>query len=343
MKKSFFFLSATACMLTGMTTGCKSSQSLYLETTTPEEHGIAPVKITDESQNSVVANLSNLSVISLNGSGYGGYRDKGFFWNTGKRVAVSPDGTELAYISNVNDSRNVMVKKSTAGGPSTQRTFRRAQNVFWGNDNRLYFNDNTSTTSTLGSVDSKQGSLVKQLTSNNNDWGPSLSADGKVLYFTRFDSSGPYIWSLNTATGELTSCTRGFGPIVDGDDSNKIYCVRNSTKGNSEIWHIDLAKGDEMLVLSDTKRGFTDPAVSPDGKWLLVVGNALSSITKRQNTDIFAVRTDGSQLTQITYHPETDCSPAWSPDGKYIYFLSSRGNKDRKFNIWRIENPLLGH
>ena len=103
---------------------------------------------------------------------------------------------------------------------------------------------------------------------------------------------------------------------------------------------LDLKNGDETLILSDTNKGFTDPVLSPDGKWILVVGNSLSSITKKQNTDIYAVRIDGTQLTQITYHPEVDCCPVWSPDMKYIYFISSRANKDRKFCIWRIDNPL---
>lgn len=120
----------------------------------------------------------------------------------------------------------------------------------------------------------------------------------------------------------------------------QILCTRNSQKGNSELWLINLEKGDETLLLSDTEKGFSDPAVSPDGRWILVVANSLSSITNKQNTDIYAVRSDGTQLTQITYHPEIDCSPAWSSDGKFIYFISSRANKDRKFAIWKIKNPL---
>ena len=210
----------------------------------------------------------------------------------------------------------------------------------WGPDNQIYFNDNTGSTSTIGSTDARKGSLVKQLTTNNNDWGPAMSHDGKILYFTRYDNSGPSIWSIKLGSGELTNCTRGFNPVVMGNNPMKILCTRNTTKGNSEIWMLDLEKGDETLLLSDAQKGFTDPAVSPDGKWILVVANSLSSITNKQNTDIYAVRTDGTQLTQITYHPEVDCSPIWSPDGKYIYFISSRANKERAFNIWRINNPL---
>lgn len=52
--------------------------------------------------------------------------------------------------------------------------------------------------------------------------------------------------------------------------------------------------------------------------------------------DIFVVNMDRTNLIQLTYHPATDCCPVWSPDGKYIYFISSRANEKNSFNIWRI-------
>lgn len=322
-----------------LVTSCGSNK-LFLESVTPQEQSLILTKLTDETQNSVVGNKENLYVSNWSGSGYG-KGAKNFLWNTGPRLSVSPDGENLAYISVVDNAANIMVRKTAPGSPSTQRTFRRAQNVNWGSDNRLYFNDNTAGNSTIGSTDAKKGSLIKQLTSNNNDWAPAVTKDGSIVYFTRFDNSGPSIWSLTKDTGELTNCTRGYGAVPVGDSNSKIICTRNSVKGNSEIWLIDLTNGDETLLLSDVEKGFSDPSVSPDGKWILLVSNSLSSISKKQNTDIYAVRIDGTQLTQITYHPEIDCSPVFSTDGKYIYFISSRANKQRKFNIWRINNPLL--
>lgn len=316
---------------------CKAPK-MFLDTTTPQEQSLTPVKITDETQNNVVGHLTDTRISNWMKSGIAG--NKKFKWNTGNRLAVSPDGTEIAYISIIEKAPNIMIKKASAGSASIQRTFRRAQEVFWGKDNRLYFNDNTGSTSTIGSTDARRGSLIKQLTSNNNDWSPAVTSDTTLMYFTRYDESGPSIWSTNLNTGELTNCTRGYQPVVMGDKKSVILCTRNSEKGNSEIWMIDLEKGDEMLLLSDTEKGFSDPAVSPDGQWILVVSNSLSSLSNKQNTDIYAVRSDGTQLTQITYHPESDCCPVWSPDGKYIYFLSSRANKAREFNIWRINNPL---
>ncbi len=58
---------------------------------------------------------------------------------------------------------------------------------------------------------------------------------------------------------------------------------------------------------------------------------------KIDNTDIFVVRTDGTQLTQLTYHPGNDLSPVWSPDGKSIFFLSQRGSAEKNYNVWRMD------
>lgn len=321
---------------------CGSGKNLFLDAVTPQEQAIAPVKLTDETQISVAGNKSQgwNNYQNYNGTAWGVDREHRYAWNTGNRLAISPDGTELAFLSIVDGAPNVMVKKVEPGSSATQRTFRRAQNIAWAPDGNIYFNDNTGNSSAIGSVDAHKGSLVRQHTTNNNDWNPVVSKNGEIMYFTRFDGSGPSIWSLNLKTGELSSCARGFDPCMYGNDPYTILCARNSTKGNTEIWLLDLKNGNETLILSDANKAFTDPVISPDGKWILVVGNSLSTISNKQNLDIYAVRPDGTGLTQITYHPETDMSPVWSRDGKYIYFISSRGNADRKFNIWRINNPL---
>ena len=41
-------------------------------------------------------------------------------------------------------------------------------------------------------------------------------------------------------------------------------------------------------------------------------------------------------IRDSTYHAADDLSPVWSKDGRYIYFVSQRGNKEAKANIWRM-------
>jgi TolB protein len=43
---------------------------------------------------------------------------------------------------------------------------------------------------------------------------------------------------------------------------------------------------------------------------------------------------DGSGVRQLTTHPANDSSPAWSPDGKQIAFISDRDGKDHEVQIY---------
>src|SRR5919109_4629272 len=46
------------------------------------------------------------------------------------------------------------------------------------------------------------------------------------------------------------------------------------------------------------------------------------------NSDIYLIRTDGSERTQLTTAPGNDFTPAWSPDGRQIVFRTTRDGDD---------------
>lgn len=350
-RKVFLGVLAAACAVSF--SSCGSGK--YLEMYSPEESSLNVMKITDEASNTVMGSMSvNMVANRLTsyrmayggGSSFaisnrGGCKDANFYWGTPRLLSISPDGTELAYLSLMNKQCNIMIRKSGAQGASTQRTFRNINNFSWGNDGNLYFADGSDGEhSQIGATDAHVGSIIRQLTNNNIDSDPVISKDGKLLFFTRVDKSGPSIWSLDLESGALTSCARGYNPALVGDSKDTFICVRNSTSGVSEIWMVNYVVGQETLILSDKKRGFTNPIVSPDGKWILMQGNSKSSINKRNNLDIFAVKIDGTNFVQLTYHPAEDCCPVWSADGKSIYFISSRANKDNYYNIWKMRFDL---
>lgn len=343
MKQTFYFsVLASALLLCS----CGTTDTVtYLEFFSPEEGGLNMTKITEESEGSIIGGSSGSLTYGYNYSTsvVGVHSTSNFKWYCYPSLSISPDGTKLAYISRLNKQDNIMVRNTSAQGVATQRSFRNVLGgINWGSNDRLYFADNNTPNFYISSMDANKGSIMSQHTNGNvDDSFPILSSDGEVLFFTRWQKNyGPSIWALNLKDGSLSSCSRGFCPGIIPGKNNEYYCVRNNTDGRSEIWHVDYVSGQETIVLSDKNRSFTNPMLSPDGKWLLVVGNSQSSITKQQNTDIFVVRVDGSQLTQLTYHPANDLSPVWAKDGKSIYFISSRANKDQYFNIWRMNFAL---
>jgi dipeptidyl aminopeptidase/acylaminoacyl peptidase len=71
----------------------------------------------------------------------------------------------------------------------------------------------------------------------------------------------------------------------------------------------------------------SEPAWSPDGKSLAFSSNrAMPDPDAVYNSDIWVVAADntdkGAHLTQITTNPGPDRAPTWSPDGKWIAYVS---------------------
>lgn len=337
MNKNLKLLLAVAGTLLVAACGTSNkNQDLYA----PEESGLNVMKLTDESSIKIMGPaVYNGATVGSNFAQrmWSGSKKARILWAPLKSLDVSPDGQEIAYKAEVNKQVNVMIKKSTLQGASTQRTFRNVGDFSWGQDGNLYYSDATNAAySQVASTNAHVGSLIKQLTSNNEDYSPVLSSDGNLLFFTRVDGSGPSIWSLDMQNGALTSCARGYCPEPLPGDNNKFLCVRNSAAGSSEIWLVDYMRGQETLIASDAERSYSNPAISPDGQWILCQANAVSNISKKPNLDIFAVKIDGTQTIQLTYHPGSDCCPVWAHDGKHVYFLSTRGNKGNLYNVWRM-------
>src|SRR3954451_23107117 len=67
-----------------------------------------------------------------------------------------------------------------------------------------------------------------------------------------------------------------------------------------------------------------DPQRSPDGKWVAYVVSRAIKDTDKNDSDVWMVSWDGTQNIQVTSSAEGESSPRWSPDNKYLAFVSSR-------------------
>ncbi len=70
----------------------------------------------------------------------------------------------------------------------------------------------------------------------------------------------------------------------------------------------------------------SDAAWSPDGKLVAFTSNRTAEPDENRNSDIWIVAADntdsGRTLRRLTSNPGSDDSPAWSPDGKTIVYVS---------------------
>jgi dipeptidyl aminopeptidase/acylaminoacyl peptidase len=67
-----------------------------------------------------------------------------------------------------------------------------------------------------------------------------------------------------------------------------------------------------------------DPVLSPDGQWVLFGLGKEDYDQDKSETDLWIMRSDGSDRRQLTTAKGTESSPAWSPDGTKVAFSARR-------------------
>ena len=92
------------------------------------------------------------------------------------------------------------------------------------------------------------------------------------------------------------------------------------------------------LKPSDVYRlqSLSDPQISPDGNWVAYTLSSVDSVKNKRNSDIWMVSWDGKESIQLTHSPDGESQPRWSPDGKYLSFVSSR-NGLTSSQIWLMD------
>jgi len=90
---------------------------------------------------------------------------------------------------------------------------------------------------------------------------------------------------------------------------------------------------DDMHRFHDVR----DLQISPDGKWVAYTLSTVDTSADKSDTDVWMVSWDGAQNLRVTSSPENENAPRWSPDGRYLSFLSSRPGKAKGNQIWLLD------
>lgn len=87
-------------------------------------------------------------------------------------------------------------------------------------------------------------------------------------------------------------------------------------------------------------REVDDPQLSPDGKSVAYVLGTVDLAKDKQPQNIWVARWDGSENRALTFGENQQTHPRWSPDGKWLAFLSGRSDDDENDQLWIL--PTAG-
>ena len=172
----------------------------------------------------------------------------------------------------------------------------------------------------LFSVPSEYGA-TRNLTSTQgvDEDHPAWSPDGRTIAYTT-DAGGAQQIAVRSAEGGpekiLTSFAEGYfyGPLFSPDGKTLTF-----SDGAHRLWIVGTNAGKPKQVAQDKLSEIHDQVFSPDGRWLAF---SLSAVGRRRDLVLYELATE--KLTRLGDGSGIDSNPAWSPDGKYLYFTSSR-------------------
>ena len=83
-------------------------------------------------------------------------------------------------------------------------------------------------------------------------------------------------------------------------------------------------------------RTVNDPQISPDGAWVAYTVTTADSAKDKSDSDLWMTRWDGSQSIRLTSSPDGENTPRWSPDGRYLAFISAR-QEGKGGQVWLLD------
>jgi TolB protein len=167
-----------------------------------------------------------------------------------------------------------------------------------------------------------------------DDSGPAFSPDGeRIAFHSECEGGGLFVMG---ATGESRRklADAGHDPSWSPDGGKLVVASEAlvnplARRGQSVVSVLDLASGASRRLI---EQDAVQPSWSPDGRRIAFWG-LRGGMGGGGTRDLWTVAAEGGEPVDVTKDPHLDWNPAWSADGRHLYFASGRGGT---LNLWRV-------
>ena len=245
--------------------------------------------------------------------------------------AWSPDSQSIAYVRQTGPRRSDLVVMTSLGGAARVVGSGWIDGPTWSPDSRwlLYIQIDESRFSGIWIVPAAGGEPRRLLPKGNykGDEGPAISPDGRHIVFVRvaadFDSD-LYVADLEGGqiSGDPHMLTSDHhtkvNPIWVADGRELLY-VSGDSKDESFVYRISATGGHPRRMESLRGKAIDNLTFSPHAKRLLY-----STVSINYDIERLALGVKQAKAERFLSSTRFESTPAYSPDGKRIAFMSNR-------------------
>jgi len=241
----------------------------------------------------------------------------------------SPDGNNIAFVRTIQNKEQIFVMN--ADGSNLKRVTNNSANngrPAWSPDgSKLVFQTDRDGNFEI-CVMSVDGELTRLTDDPADDLDPDWSPDGSRIAFSSNRAGMHHIYLMNADGSSLAQITNAKADDSEpawSRDGKRIAFVRG-TDGNPEIYVVNADGSNESRLTFDPGIDMS-PNWSPDGR-IFFTSN------RDGKREIYFMNADGSGVRRFTTVGAK--SPAWSPDGNKVAFISLSQEPGSTYHIFQV-------
>ncbi len=174
----------------------------------------------------------------------------------------------------------------------------------------------------------RQGSEGESLGIGNLFFDLTISPDGRFAAVAELESGAgtPDLWVFdlerNLRTRFTFHSTNDWYPAWSPDGARIAFA--SSRNGSNGIWVKDVGgSGEAALMFEEPEHNLYPQSWSPDGELLV-----FERVGQSNTSDLWSIRTDGSQPTELVASSFNETFGSISPDGRWMAFVSDESGAD---------------